>query len=103
MQKTWMSFLSMVMVLLVATGCAVGRKQETVGEFVDDASITTSVKAKFATDPTVSALAIKVETLRGEVQLSGFAKSNTEKQQAESLTRGTKGVRSVKNNITVRG
>jgi osmotically-inducible protein OsmY len=50
----------------------------------------------------VDAGAIKVETLNGTVQLSGFAKSNAERAKAESIARNTKGVRSVQNNLTVR-
>ena len=85
-----------------AVGCAVTREQSTVGEYVDDATITTRVKAKFAEDPTVSAMAISVETLRGTVQLSGFAKSATEKGHAEKIARNTSGVKGVKNDIVIR-
>jgi len=87
---------------IVSTGCAVIRGQETAGAYVDDVAITTAVKAKFVEDKSVDAGAIKVETLNGTVALSGFAKSNTEKAQAEYLARNTKGVRSVKNDLTVR-
>ncbi|HXD42047.1 MAG TPA: BON domain-containing protein [Ramlibacter sp.] len=87
---------------LVTTGCAVIRDQETVGAYVDDAAITTSIKAKFVDDKTVDAGAIKVETLNGAVALSGFAKSNAEKTQAEYIARNTKGVRQVLNNLVVR-
>ena len=87
---------------IVGTGCAVVRGQETAGAYVDDVAITTAVKAKFVEDKSVDAGAIKVQTLNGTVQLSGFAKSNTEKAQAEYLARNTKGVRSVKNDLTVR-
>ncbi len=85
-----------------AVGCAVTRDQSTVGEYVDDATITTRVKAKFAEDPTVSAMAISVETLRGVVQLSGFAKSAAEKSKASSIAAATPGVKSVKNDIVIR-
>jgi hyperosmotically inducible protein len=88
--------------LLLTAGCAVQRKQETVGSYVDDTSITTQVKAKFAQDETVSTMAIGVETLRGMVQLSGFAKSLDEKMAAERLARTVSGVTSVKNDIVVR-
>lgn len=88
--------------IIGSTGCAVGRGQETAGAFVDDTAITTVVKAKFAADPTVAAIAIGVETLNGTVQLSGFAKSNAEKMQAENIARGVKNVRSVRNDIIVR-
>src|SRR5512134_3529503 len=85
--------------LLATTGYAVQRKQESVGAYVDDTTITTQVKAKFAADQTVSAMAISVETLKGTVQLSGFAKSLDEKMTAERLARGVNGVRDVKNDI----
>ncbi|CAM5311326.1 BON domain-containing protein [Thauera mechernichensis] len=85
-----------------AVGCAVTRDQSTVGEYVDDATVTARVKARFADDPTVSALAISVETLRGTVQLSGFAKSSTERNRAAEIARGTPGVRTVKNDIAIR-
>lgn len=88
--------------ILGATGCAVGRGQETAGAFVDDSAITTVVKAKFAADPTVAAIAIGVETMKGTVQLSGFAKSNAEKMQAENIARGVANVRAVRNDIIVR-
>ena len=87
---------------LVGTGCSIMRGQETVGAYVDDASITTAIKAKFVEDKTVDAASIKVETLNGTVQLSGFAKSQSEKSQAENIARNTKGVRAVQNNLSVR-
>lgn len=87
---------------LAGSGCAVVRGQESAGAYVDDVGVTTAVKAKFVEDKTVDAAAIRVETLNGMVQLSGFAKSNAEKAQAEYLARNTKGVRSVRNDIIVR-
>lgn len=88
--------------LTVLPGCAVTRGQSTVGEYVDDATLTTRIKAKFAEAPTVAATSIKVETLNGEVMLSGFAKNATEKADAERLARETSGVRKVRNEIVVR-
>ena len=87
---------------ILTSGCAVVRGQETVGAYVDDVAITTAVKAKFVEDRTVDAAAIKVETLNGTVALSGFAKSNAEKSQAEYIARNTRGVREVRNSLTVR-
>ena len=89
--------------LLSGTGCAVVRDQQSVGQYVDDTTLTTRVKAKFAEDPTVSAMAISVETFNGLVQLSGFAKSPDERLKAETLARNTSGVKAVKNDIVVRG
>jgi hyperosmotically inducible periplasmic protein len=89
-------------VALFGAGCAVIRDQETVGAYVDDTTITTRVKARFVEDATVDASAISVETLKGTVQLSGFAKSAAEKSKAESIARGVKGVVAVQNAIAVR-
>jgi hyperosmotically inducible periplasmic protein len=89
-------------ILVTASGCAVTRGQETVGAYVDDAAITTAVKARFVDNKDVDALSIKVETLNGTVMLSGFAKSQTEKNAAEIVTRKVEGVKAVKNEITVR-
>lgn len=90
------------MTVIAATGCSVARNQQTVSSYVDDAGITAAVKAKFAEDKTVAATAISVETLKGTVQLSGFAKSQAEKDRAEAITRNVKGVASVRNSIVVR-
>ncbi len=90
------------MALLMTAGCAVQRKQESVGSYVDDTAITTQVKAKFASDQTVSAMAISVETLKGTVQLSGFAKTLDEKLAAERLARTVAGVTAVQNDIVLR-
>lgn len=89
-------------VTLGAAGCAVTRDQSTVGEYIDDSAITTRVKAKFAEDSEVSAMSISVETLRGVVQLSGFAKTAAEKSKAGSLARNTPDVKGVRNDIVVR-
>jgi osmotically-inducible protein OsmY len=87
--------------LLGASACTVVRDQQPVGSYIDDATLTTRVKAKFAEDKTVSAMAISVETFKGVVQLSGFAKSVAEKAIAERLARDTSGVTGVRNNIVV--
>ncbi|ARN21651.1 BON domain-containing protein [Piscinibacter gummiphilus] len=88
--------------LLATTGCAVTRDQSSAGAYVDDTTITAKVKSKFIEDKAVAASSIQVETLNGTVQLSGFAKSETERDQAAALARDVKGVKSVKNDILVR-
>lgn len=87
---------------LVSTGCSVTSGQSSVGQFVDDTTITTRVKARFAEDKQVSAMRIGVETLNGTVQLSGFATTQTEKDKASSIARAVPDVRNVQNNIVVR-
>ena len=87
---------------LTAAGCAVTRGQESVGAYVDDTAITTSVKARFIDNKLVDAAAISVETLNGTVMLSGFAKNATERSTAESITWKVGGVKAVKNEIAIR-
>ena len=94
---------SVVALTALATGgCAVTSGQSTVGQYVDDATIATRVKARFAEDSQVSAMRIQVETLKGTVQLAGFAISQAEKDRAGQLARSTPDVKEVHNNIIVR-
>jgi hyperosmotically inducible periplasmic protein len=88
--------------LLTISGCAVTRGQESVGAYIDDAAITGAVKSSFIESKLVDAASIKVETLKGTVMLSGFAKNATEKSQAQVLARGVAGVKSVENGIAIR-
>lgn len=101
-RNTLAAIITAVAAIAILPGCAVTRGQSTVGEYIDDATVTTAVKAKFVDNTTVDAAAIKVETLNGEVLLSGFAKSADERATAEALARGVKGVKAVKNQIVVR-
>lgn len=89
--------------LFTLPGCAVSRGQSTVGEYIDDTTITTQVKARMVENKEVDAAAISVETLNGTVLLSGFAKSSQEKATAEAIARKVNGVKLVKNDIVVRG
>jgi hyperosmotically inducible protein len=88
--------------MLAMAGCAVTRGQETIGAYVDDATITTQIKSRFVENKAVDAASIKVETLNGTVMLSGFAKSGTERSTAEAIARNVNGVKSVRNEIAVR-
>jgi hyperosmotically inducible protein len=87
---------------ITTSGCAVSRGQESVGAYIDDSAITTAVKARFVDNKTVDAAAISVETMKGTVMLSGFAKNSSEKSVAESLAWKVDGVKSVKNEISIR-
>ncbi len=95
--------LTAVSALAILPGCAVTRGQSTVGEYIDDATITTQIKARYADAKSVDATSIKVETLNGEVMLSGFAKTLQERMDAEELARKVTGVKIVRNQIVVRG
>lgn len=87
---------------LLPAGCAGTSTRESTGEYVDDASISTKVKAAFVRDPVVKALQVKVDTFKGVVQLSGFVDTPDQKARAEQIARSTPGVQSVTNNISIK-
>lgn len=93
---------SLAALLLLGTGCAVTRGQESVGAYFDDTGITTQIKSRYVESKQVDAAAISVETLNGTVMLSGFAKSQNERSAAETIARAVSGVKAVKNEIAVR-
>lgn len=101
MTRLIQAFVLAIAVTAGASGCAVTSGQESTGQYVDDSAITTRVKTRFAKDPTVSAMRIKVQTMKGVVQLSGFAKTDAERQQAEQLASTVPGVQKVENGIQV--
>lgn len=100
--KTLLAVTAASLVLLTTTGCAVSRGQESVGAYIDDTAITSSVKARLFEDKDVAGSSISVETLKGTVLLSGFAKSAQERSKAETIARSVKGVTAVRNEIAVR-
>ena len=69
---------------------------------VDDAWIATKVKSKLIDDPLTKARDIQVETFKGTVQLAGYADNQAEIDRAVQLASSTQGVKSVRNNITLK-
>jgi osmotically-inducible protein OsmY len=94
----------LVLLMLVATFavCATTHAGESTGKYVDDSVITTKVKALLAEDHFLKSFEIGVKTYKGTVQLSGFVDSKDTVRKAGEITRSVKGVRSVKNNLTVK-
>jgi osmotically-inducible protein OsmY len=86
----------------ISSGCAGTATRESTGEYIDDATTTTKVKAAFVKDPVVSAMDVKVDTFKGTVQLSGFVDTAEQKTRAEQIAAGVSGVSAVRNNITVK-
>jgi osmotically-inducible protein OsmY len=83
-------------------GCAVTSGQSSAGQYVDDTTITSRVKTRFAKDEQVSASRIQIETLNGTVQLAGFVPTQGEKDRAGAIAREVPDVKDVRNNIIVR-
>jgi osmotically-inducible protein OsmY len=83
-------------------GCSSAPNRESTGEYIDDAAITTKVKAAIFNEPSLKSTEINVETFKGDVQLSGFVAQPADAQRAADVARGVKGVTSVKNDIRVK-
>jgi len=77
------------------------KPDETMGEKIDDASVTAQVKASLMSHRSTSALKTKVETTAGVVTLSGIAKNAAEKGLVTKLVTDIHGVNSVINNMTI--
>jgi osmotically-inducible protein OsmY len=73
----------------------------TMGEFIDDASITAQVKMALLFHRSTSAISTDVETNDGVVILSGKAQNPEEKALVTKLVTDIRGVKDVVNNMTV--
>ncbi len=82
---------------------ASGKKHETVGEKIDDASITAQVKMTLLYHRSTSAVSTKVKTKNGVVTVSGKAGNAAEKDLVTKLAGDVKGVKKVTNRMTVTG
>ena len=72
------------------------------GKYVDDAVVTAKVKAALLKEPELKSLDVSVETLRGEVLLSGFVKDEAQRQKAAHAALAVDGVAKVKDAMLVR-
>ena len=104
MKKNRMFIGCLALLMLVATfgACASTRTHESTGEYVDDSTITTKVKALLAEDDFLKSFKISVKTYKGRVQLSGFVNSQNALSKAGEIAGSVEGVRSVKNNLIVK-
>ena len=97
-----LSFLVCIALVTAFLGCASTPTREGTGEYVDDSAITTKVKAAILNEPSLKVFQIHVETVKGEVQLSGSVDSTQSVNKAGEVARGVTGVKSVKNNLIVK-
>ena len=98
-QRTHLTAILLAFVMLAPlalAGCG-----KTVGDTIDDATITTRVKTAFINDEQVGALRIDVDTFKGVVTLSGRVKSKDEEQKAIALARSVTGVLDVKSTLQI--
>jgi osmotically-inducible protein OsmY len=101
MRKTAQSFLLVIGLLWLLSGCQ-ALTGETLGEHIDDSTITSTVKTRLAAEQGTTLTRIQVDTDRGVVQLSGVVENAAERARAEQIARGVGGVKGVRNNLQVK-
>jgi osmotically-inducible protein OsmY len=92
--------ICLILAALVA-GCAGDRMSRSTEEAVDDSLLANKVKMALYADKQVSGRQITVEASQGVIQLSGAVASLPEAQRAVQLAQGIKGVKEVRNRLTV--
>lgn len=98
MRKTAQSFLLVIGLVWLLSGCQ-ALTGETLGEHIDDTTITSTVKTRLAAEKGTTLTRVQVDTDRGMVQLSGVVENADERARAEQIARGVKGVKGVRNNL----
>lgn len=93
--------LALLLSLVGAPAAMTADKSEKVEQVVDDAAITTAVKAKLAADKIKTLVRVSVDTVEGVVTLTGTVETANEKKHAEDIARGAKGVSKVVNNLQI--
>jgi hyperosmotically inducible protein len=86
----------------VATASTGDNNGETVGEKIDDASITSQVKYALLIHKSTSAVMTKVTTTDGVVDVTGDASSEAEKALVTKLVQDVRGTKSVRNGMIVK-
>lgn len=79
----------------------VERQVENASATVDDAAITTKIKAELLADPGVKGFAINVDTNANVVTLTGAVASAEARDKAVQIAKGVSGVKDVTNNLTI--
>ena len=92
-------FASLAAVALAFAGPAIAQKS--AGNMVDDGTIATSVKGSLLAEKGVPSGDVNVEVYKGVVLLSGFVKTQAEKDAAGKVAKNVKDVASVRNEIAI--
>jgi osmotically-inducible protein OsmY len=94
--------LAAVVSTLLFAGCTTEQRSgRTAGQYIDDKTINARVRSALNGSPEYKFSDVKVESMRGTVQLSGFVSSEAQKRRAEDIARGVNGVTAVDNRISI--
>jgi hyperosmotically inducible protein len=105
--RTNRKFLLLAALSVVVAGCGQNEPPAapaatSVGTQIDDTVVTSRVKAALLADPDIRSFDLKVETRKGEVQLSGFVDSQAQIERALAAARLVEGVKTVANAMNLK-
>jgi len=92
---------ALALALSLSLGGCTSMTGQTAGQYVDDSTITASVKAKLVGDKTANLTRIDVDTTNRVVSLNGIVESPAQKTHAEQLAMQVSGVQKVQNNLQI--
>ena len=100
MARTLYSLLPVVLLALNLSGCT-ALTGESLGQNIDDTTITTTVKSKLAVEKASSLARVGVDTVKGVVHLTGVVENAAARERAGEVARTVGGVRDVVNNLQI--
>lgn len=102
-QLKWIITVVMLSLVGSLTACSDMPTEKSTGQYVDDAVISTKVRADLIADPDLkNSFDIKVDTYKGVVQLSGFVGSKDKMDKAIQIAQHVEGVKAVKNDMQLK-
>lgn len=99
MKRVWFAVLALCLCLSFLSGCASGGR--TAGEIVDDAVIVSDINKKIIKDADLSYWKINVDSVQGNVTLTGRVKTQAAADKAVAYANSTRGVKSVRSGLLV--
>ena len=93
--------ISIALTLILSIGGCASMTGQSAGQYVDDRTITASVKSKLVAERASNLTRVDVDTTNRVVSLNGVVASPDQKQRAEELAMQVSGVRSVNNNLQI--
>jgi hyperosmotically inducible periplasmic protein len=88
--------------ILIAIASCQTPAGRSAGRVVDDATLTTEVKAKLLNDSITKGVAVSVDTFEGQITLTGAVDTEQQREKAGQIASGVKGVKKVNNLINLK-
>lgn len=101
MKKITVCMVLLLTIVICLSACSTPAGRST-GQVVDDATITSGVKAKLLADSLTKGIAVSVETFEGQVTLTGAVDTESQRERAVQIAKSVKGVKKVNNLINLK-